>query len=251
MGSGLALMAAWYLIHSHLIDYIAHMLVINTAPWKLSGTVVGPLLNDPAALAALGEAAHAAPYKAPPRAPVLYVKPRNTLAGSGATPSVPAGAPGLEVAATLGLVIGRTACRVRVGDAPGHIAAWVLVADLSVPHTSFYRPSVRFKARDHTCLIGPAIAAAGSSFAPEAARLRVSIDGQPVQELTLAGMQRPAARLLEDVTEFMTLHAGDVLLLGTRHSAPLVGAGHHFTVACEGLGSVEGHVVSEAAEVYA
>lgn len=224
---------------------------LGFAPWKLSGTVVGPLLNDPASLAALGEAAHAAPYKAAPRAPVLYVKPRNTLAGSGASASVPIGAPGLEVAATLGLIIGRTACRVRADDAPDHLAGWVLVADLSVPHASFYRPSVRFKARDHTCLIGSAAAAAGSSFAPEAARIRVSIDGRVVQEVTLAGMQRPAARLLEDVTEFMTLHPGDVLLLGVRHGAPVAGAGQRFAVDCEGLGSLDGRVVNETEEASA
>ena len=227
---------------------------LGFAPWQLSGTVVGPLLNDTASLAALGEAAHAAPYKAPPRAAVLYVKPRNTLAGSGASASVPAGAPGLEVAATLGLVIGRTACRVRAGDAPAHTAGWVLVADLCVPHTSFYRPSVRFRARDRTCLIGPAIAATmaaadATAFAPEQARLRVSIDGQLVHELTLAGMQRPAAQLLEHVTEFMTLHPGDVLLLGLRHGAPLARAGQHFAVACEELGRLEGRVQSEPDEV--
>jgi 5-oxopent-3-ene-1,2,5-tricarboxylate decarboxylase/2-hydroxyhepta-2,4-diene-1,7-dioate isomerase len=221
------------------------------APWRLSGTVVGPLLNDPAALAALGEAAHAAPYKAPPRAPVLYVKPRNTLAGPGAAVGVPADAPGLEVVATLGLVIGRAACRVPASQAADHVAGWVLVADLSVPHTSVYRPSVRFKARDRSCLVGTALAASGSSFDPEAAQLRVVIDGQVAQDLTLAGLQRPAARLLEDVSEFMTLHAGDVLLMGARHGAPVAHAGQRFAVECEGLGRLEGRVVSETAEVSA
>ena len=216
------------------------------APWRLSGTVVGPLLNDPTALEALGDAVHAPPYKAPPRAPVLYVKPRNTLAGSGATIDVPADAPGLELGATVGLVVGRTACRVAPGDALRHIAGFVLVVDASVPHASFYRPSVRFKARDWSCVIGAAVAADGSSFAPDAARLRVSIDGKVVQDVTLAGMRRPAAKLIEDVSEFMTLHPGDVLLLGVRHGAPVARAGQRFAVESEGLGRVEGHVVVEA-----
>jgi 5-oxopent-3-ene-1,2,5-tricarboxylate decarboxylase/2-hydroxyhepta-2,4-diene-1,7-dioate isomerase len=221
------------------------------APWRLSGTVVGPLLNDPAALVAMGEAVHAAPYKAPPRAPVLYVKPRNTLAGSGTAVGVPADAPGLEVVATLGLVIGRAACRVPTSRAADHVAGWVLVADLSVPHASFYRPSVRFKARDRSCLVGAALAAPGSSFDPQAARLRVVIDGQVAQDLTLAGLQRPAARLLEDVSEFMTLHPGDVLLLGARHGAPVAHAGQRFAVECEGLGRLEGRVVRETEGVAA
>ena len=64
---------------------------LNFAPWRLSGTVYGTLLNDPAALAAIGEAANHAPYKAAPRSPVLYLKPRNTLAGHGSHIAVPTG----------------------------------------------------------------------------------------------------------------------------------------------------------------
>ena len=83
------------------------------APWRLSGQVFGVLLNHRPALAALGDAVHAAPYKAPPRAPVLYLKPRNTQVGEGVAVEVPADVPALEVGAALGLVIGRTAARAR------------------------------------------------------------------------------------------------------------------------------------------
>ncbi|MEO8122735.1 MAG: fumarylacetoacetate hydrolase family protein, partial [Burkholderiales bacterium] len=79
------------------------------APWRLSGVVYGTLLNDPAALAALGDAASAPPYKAPPSAPVLYLKPRNTLRGSGALVEVPIDAGEFEIGAALGIVIGRVA----------------------------------------------------------------------------------------------------------------------------------------------
>ena len=216
---------------------------LDFAPWSLSGTVLGPLLNDPAALAALGQEVHAAPYKAPPRAPVLYIQPRNTLAASGATVPVSGDVPAFEIGATLGLVVGRTACRVAASQALAFVAGWVLVADLSVPQTSFYRPSLRFKVRDRSCLIGRAVAAQPrSAFDPETAVLRVQIEGRPLHEVSMAGMQRPAARLLEEVSEFMTLHPGDVLLLGLRHGAPRVVAGERFSVLCEGLGALEGRL---------
>jgi hypothetical protein len=51
------------------------------APYRLSGTVLGCLLKHRPALAALGDAMHRPPHKAPPWAPVLYVKPHNALAG--------------------------------------------------------------------------------------------------------------------------------------------------------------------------
>ena len=192
------------------------------APWRLSGTVLGTLLNDPAALAALGEAAHQPPYKAPPRAPVLYVKPRNTLAAHGAAVVVPQAPGELEIGAAVAMVIGRTACRVAADDAPACIAGWTLVADLSVPHTSFYRPSVRLKARDGSCLIGPQVVPRDELPDTAALVLRVSIDGAPVHEGRPAVFQRPAARLLQDVSEFMTLHPGDVLLLGVAQGPPSI-----------------------------
>lgn len=215
------------------------------APWRLSGAVYGTLLNDPAALAALGDAVNAPPYKAPPKAPVLYIKPRNTLAASGAAVEVPADAGEFEIGAALGIVIGRTACRVRAEDAAAHIAGWTLVADLSVPHASFYRPSVRFKARDGSCLVGPRVVPADAIADPDALTLDVSVDGEVVHRAPTRGMLRPVARLLHDVTTFMTLEPGDLLLLGVAAGAPRCRAGHTFAIECNGIGRLEGRLVAE------
>ena len=57
----------------------------------------------------------------------------------------------LRVGAALGLVIARTACRVSPEQAQDFVAGAVIVNDLSLPHTSFYRPNVRLRARDGLC----------------------------------------------------------------------------------------------------
>ena len=62
----------------------------DTPPHRLSGGVYGCLLNHAPALAALGDAVHLPPYKALPQAPVLYLKPCNTLAVAGQPVEVPA-----------------------------------------------------------------------------------------------------------------------------------------------------------------
>ena len=103
------------------------------APYRLSGVVYGTLMNHAPALAALGAAASEAPYKAPPQAPVLYIKPRNTLAVEGAAVEVPVGVPELEVGAALGLVIGQTACRLTRENALAHLAGYTVV-NLSLIH---------------------------------------------------------------------------------------------------------------------
>ncbi len=223
----------------------AFHLAFDVPPWRLSGVVYGTALNDPAALAALGDAVHRAPYKAPPVAPVLYIKPRNTLAANGAQVVVPADAGCFEIGAALAVVIGRTACRVAEADALAHVAGYTLVADLSVPHTSFYRPSVRHKARDGSCLIGPQVVARAALPRSGDLALKVSIDGAVVHIARTSGMQRPMARLLADVTEFMTLHPGDVLMLGVAAGAPHARAGQRFAVECAGIGKLEGTLVNE------
>lgn len=214
---------------------------LDFAPWRLSGVVYGTLLNDPATLAALGEAAQQAPYKAAPRAPVLYVKPRSALAGEGDALVLPEGEEALEIGACIGLVIGRAACRVTEGNALDHVAGLVLVNDVCLPHASFYRPSVRLRARDGFCPLGPAVPLAGRH--PDALRLRVLLDGQPAQVVSTAGRTRGAARLLADVTDFMTLAPGDLLLTGTAHGAPLARAGQVVTLEAEGIGRLTNRVV--------
>lgn len=222
------------------------LLAFSSAPYRLSGTVYGTLLNHAGALASLGDAVNHAPYKAPPQAPVLYLKPRNTLAAAGSSVCVPQEFGELEIGASLGLVIGRTACRVSEAQALAHLAGYVIVADLSVPHSSFYRPSIRFKARDGSCLIGPQVLPCNAIGAPDALRFQVTVDGRVVQQTSTGGMRRTAARLLADVTDFMTLRPGDVLMLGVPAGAPRARAGQRFAISIAGLGELEGSLAAEA-----
>lgn len=215
------------------------------APYRLSGVVYGTLMNDPAALAALGDAVHQAPYKAPPKAPVLYVKPRNTLASNGAALALPAGWDMLEIGAALGLVIGRTACRVDAASALSYVAGYTIVNDVSLPHDSFYRPSIRFKARDGFCPIGPAVVPASAIVNPDALGVRVYVNDELVHSTSTAGRVRPAAQLLAAVTDFMTLQPGDILMLGVSAGAPKARAWQRVAIEIDGLGRLENTVQAE------
>src|SRR5215469_4781735 len=90
---------------------------MDVPPYRLSGTVYGALLNHRTALQAFGDAINRPPYHAAPQAPVLYLKPRNTLAADGAPVAVPPGVGELEIGASLGVVIGRPACHLSEDDA--------------------------------------------------------------------------------------------------------------------------------------
>jgi len=218
----------------------------DAAPWRLSGVVYGALLNHRPMLVALGSAADAAPYKGAPKAPVLQVKPRNTLVGDGAAVAVPAGTEALEIGACLAIVIGRAACRVSAAEAFDVIAGYTIASDIRIPHDSHYRPAVRQRARDGFCPLGPLVVPASRIAAPDALAVSVAIDGRVVQETDTADRVRTVAQLVADVTDFMTLQPGDLLLLGASHGAPLARAGQSVAITIEGIGTLTHRLVAEA-----
>ena len=221
-----------------------HLTGIGTSALAV-GTVYGCLLNHRAALAALGDAVNHPPYKAPPKAPVLYIKPRSTHAAHGAAIVVPQGVAELEMGASLGIVIGRTACRVAETEALSFVAGYTVCNDVSVPHDSFYRPSLRFKCRDGFMPIGPAIVGAQQVGDPDALGITVMIDGSLAQRSSTGGMLRSVATLIAAVTDFMTLSPGDVLMLGVPAGAPRARAGQRVSITIDGVGTLENTLVAE------
>jgi 5-oxopent-3-ene-1,2,5-tricarboxylate decarboxylase/2-hydroxyhepta-2,4-diene-1,7-dioate isomerase len=207
-------------------------------PFALSGTVYGTLLNHRSALDAVADEAGKPPYNGLPRAPVLYLKPRNTLAAGGAPVEIPAGVAELEAAACLGIVIGRTACRLAEAAALDHVAGYLIVNDVSVPHSSYFRPAVRHNARDGFCPLGPRVTPRASVPDPGALLIRTYVDGALAQTAGTADLVRGVARLLADVTEFMTLSPGDVLAAGAAAHAPRVRPGQSVRIEIDGLGAL-------------
>ena len=228
-----------------MVTLMPPLLEFDAAPYRLSGVVYGTLLNHEPALQALGDAVNAAPYKAAPRAPVLYLKPRNTLAGSGDRIAVPTDAPELEIGAALGIVIGKTACRVSAEQALQFVAGYTIVNDISVVHDVFYRPSIRFKDRDGFCPLGPQVVSSDAIANPDDLLVQIFVDDELKQQTTTGERFRNVARLLADATEFMTLCPGDVLMLGVSAHAPRVRAGQQSRIVIEGIGALVNHFVSE------
>jgi len=208
-----------------------------------SGTVYGVLLNFRAEVEALAPQMDQPPYKAPPKAPVLYVKTANTWTPTGGAVPVPARVPEVEVGATVGLVLGRDAARLSEAEALAAVGGMVLAADLSLPHSSYYRPAIREKCFDGALPLGE-IHPPGELSRVE---LGVEIDGKAVDGWSLASLLRDPARLLANVTAFMTLRAGDVLLLGVRYDAPRAASGSRVRIVATGLGALEFEIAKEQA----
>lgn len=212
----------------------------------VSGNVYGTLLNYKGVLAALGDAVNESPYKAPPKAPILYIKPANTIIGYGVAIPLPASIEQLEIGATLGIVIGKTATNVSVDQAKEVIAGYTIVNDITVPHDSIFRPAVQHRARDGFCPIGPWVIDKDAVKDPDNLSLRVYVNGEMVQQNTTSNLIRSVSQLIAEVTEFMTLFAGDVLLVGVPENPPLAKAGDNIRIEIDQIGFLENGIVRES-----
>lgn len=220
---------------------------IEMAPFRLSGTVYATLLNHRRSLDALGDAVAAAPYKGAPKGVVLAVKPRHSLVAPGGAVEVDGDGDELEVGAALGLVIGTTACAVAEADALGHVAGFLVVCDCTLPRASHFRPQIRATARDASCVLGAAVVPRDAAGDPDALSIRVFVDGALAQSTSTAEQVRSAARLIAEVSDFMTLMPGDVLLTGSAPDGPRVRAGARIAIEIDGVGRLETHVAASDA----
>jgi 5-oxopent-3-ene-1,2,5-tricarboxylate decarboxylase / 2-hydroxyhepta-2,4-diene-1,7-dioate isomerase len=213
-----------------------------------AGTVYGVLLNSQDEWDALAPQMNLPLHKAAPRAPVLFIKTANTWSESGSAIAVPARLAQVECSATVAMVIGSAARQVRPENALACVSSFVLMNDLSVPHASFFRPPVKFKNLDGFLGFGSRLAPRTEVCEPTKFRLELRINGELRQRVDFSRMRRDAAQLLVDISEFMTLHPGDVLMLGCGAGRPLARVGDRIEISAPGtpaLGTLTNNLVAE------
>lgn len=215
--------------------------MMNTIPGLPTGTVYGALLNFRREYALWEPRMKEAPYRAPPQAPVLYIKTANTFTASGNAIALPPGVNEVEVAASLGLVAGEG----------GTVAGALLYNDVSIPHESFYRPPVRFRNVDGFLGVGSAVLPLGDLEALPTLVLELRVNGVLRQRTALADLVRDVATLWTDVAAFQSMRPGDVMMVGTDcledGSRPRVRAGDAVDITAPGFASLVNHFVTEAA----
>lgn len=210
-----------------------------------TGTLFGVALNYRGLLESRLDEFQQPPYQKPPVKPVLFIKTPNTRNGHGQPVVYPQGVERLQPGPALGVVIGRSASRVRAADALAHVAGYVIVNEFSLPEESYYRPAVKAKCRDGFCPIGPEFVPAADVQDPHALTLKLFVNGQLRQENSTANLVRGIPQLIEEISEFMTLHEGDVLITGTPEGRVDVRPGDLVEVEISGLGRLANTLVAE------
>lgn len=213
---------------------------MNTHTYLPGGTVYGTLLNFRREHALWAPRMHEAPYKAPPNAPVLYIKTANTFTRCGQAIALPKGVAEVEVAASLGLVAGEG----------GRVAGAVLLNDVAIPHESYYRPPVKFRCVDGFLGVGDALRPLTDLGELAALVLELRVDGVMRQRTALADLVRDAATLWADVNAFQSMRPGDVLMVGTDcledGSRPRAKVGDSVEITATGFAPLVNHFVQEA-----
>jgi 5-oxopent-3-ene-1,2,5-tricarboxylate decarboxylase / 2-hydroxyhepta-2,4-diene-1,7-dioate isomerase len=236
------------------VDPVNNTVILNGASYRaneilleapISGTIYGVLLNYEGEYEKYREKMEHPPYKEPPKAPILYIKPANTLNICGGSIPLPQDASHLQMGAALGVVFGKMATKVNVENALDYVVGYTIVNDVTIPHESIYRPAIKERARDGFSPIGPWVIDKKAIDNPNTLNIQVEVNGNLVQSNHTGNLIRPVEQLIADITDFMTFYPGDVLLVGVPENAPIVTAGDKVRIEIEGIGSLENSVVHE------
>ena len=210
-----------------------------------SGTLFGVALNYQGLLDQHLAAFQQAPYQQPPTKPVLFIKTPNTRNGHDGVVLHPHGER-LQPGPALGVVIGQRASRVSLENAMAHVAGYVVVNEFSLPEDSYYRPAVKAKCRDGFCALGPQLVARDQVANPNQLSLKLFVNGELRQESSTADWVRDIPQLIAEISEFMTLYPGDVLITGTPEGRVDVQPGDQVEVDITGIGRLSNTIAAEA-----
>ncbi|MGY2044270.1 fumarylacetoacetate hydrolase family protein [Pseudomonas pergaminensis] len=209
-----------------------------------SGTLFGVALNYQGLLDQHLAAFQQAPYLKPPTKPVLFIKTPNTRNQHDAVVLHPQGER-LQPGPALGVVIGQRASRVSLDNAMAHVAGYAVVNEFSLPEDSYYRPAVKAKCRDGFCALGPAFVPRDQVGNPNQLSLKLWVNGELRQENSTANWVRDIPQLIAEISEFMTLYPGDVLITGTPEGRVDVVPGDTVDVEISGVGRLTSHIQAE------
>ena len=207
-GNGLERLAAWLKENG------------SSAPEVGAQVRLGPPVARPGKIICIGLnfRDHAAESDmALPEEPVIFFKATSALAGPDDDVIIPRGSEKTDWEVELGVVIGRKASYVDEADAMEHVAGYVLHNDYSERAFQLERGGqwVKGKSCDTFAPLGPFLATRDEIADVDNLRMWLKVNGELMQNGTSADMVFKIPKLISHLTEFMTLHPGDIISTGT------------------------------------
>ncbi len=184
---------------------------------------------------------HAAEFDSDvPDRPSLFLKPPNTVAGDGDRIALPEEKE-VHYEAELAVVIDHQCRDVAVEDTGDVIAGYTCAVDLSNRDDQHTEQNwVRGKAFDGAAPLGPVIA----EEIPAEATIELTVNGEQRQQATIDQLHFSIPELIAEITQYMTLEAGDVVMTGTPAGVGPLADGDTVQVQIDGIGTLQ-HSVSQ------
>ena len=218
----------------------------------LKETVLSPVTDQPVVCVALNYAGHynrlaagfnQPPYKQPPRQPVYFIKPPNTLTGHLGEVPCPDAVNHIYTGAGLAFVIDQPASRVNREQGLDHVGGYTIYNDFSLAEDSYFRPPITTKCLDGFGPIGPYIVDRDEIDDPHNLAISTYVNGELRQTASTSEMRLDIPTIIEALTEFMTLTPGMVVVSGFPDGRVAVKPGDEVRIEIELLGSLTNRIV--------
>jgi 2-keto-4-pentenoate hydratase/2-oxohepta-3-ene-1,7-dioic acid hydratase in catechol pathway len=176
-----------------------------------------------------------------PTAPLLFLKAPSAIIASGEKIHLPPESLQVEHEGELGVVIGRTACRIPDSDDPlSYVLGYTCVNDVTA--RDLQRRDVQFtraKSFDTFCPVGPILS---TDIDPLNATVKTRVNGEIRQQASTSRMAFPVNVLLRYISHAMTLLPGDLICTGTPAGVSTIKNGDTVEVEIEGIGVLRNEV---------
>jgi 2,4-diketo-3-deoxy-L-fuconate hydrolase len=151
-----------------------------------------------------------------PEEPFFFSKLPSAVVGPGAPIVIPRPTTNTDYEVELALVVGRTMRRIPAEQALDHVFGWTILNDVSARDVQFKDSQITLgKNPDTFAPLGPEIVTADELGDPSALRVSTTLNGETMQDAPTSEMLFAPARLLEFLTDLITLEPGDVVTTGT------------------------------------
>lgn len=159
----------------------------------------------------------------------------------------------LDYELELGVVIGKRCRHVSVAEAPGVVAGYTIVNDVSARDIQWRSPTWTVgKSFDTHCPLGPWLVTADEIPDPHNLDMKLWVNGELRQSGNSRLMIHNIWQQIEHLSEVMTLEPGDVLVTGTPAGVGAafdppryLKAGDVVRLEIEGIGQIEHRVIDE------
>lgn len=179
--------------------------------------------------------------------PLVFLKGPGSVIGHRGQTRRPADVKFMHYECELAVLIGKTARKVARKDAMAHVAGYTVANDYAIRDylENWYRPNLRVKNRDGGTVLGPWFVDAADVGDKVHLPLRTTVNGKVTQQGNTRDFVFDIPYLIEYLSSFMTLRAGDVILTGTPEGVVDVQPGDEVVCEIEGIGRLVNTILSD------